>query len=55
MNFEFKNLSNKKMSILFYVFLTINGLILISKLFFGTLNDQTDFLFGISYFLLFII
>jgi diguanylate cyclase (GGDEF)-like protein len=43
------------MSILFYVFLTINGLILISKLFFGTLNDQTDFLFGISYFLLFII
>ncbi|PTW02789.1 diguanylate cyclase (GGDEF)-like protein [Halanaerobium saccharolyticum] len=55
MNFEFKNLSNKKISTLTYAFLTINGLILTSKLFLGTLNDQTDFLFGFSYFLLFII
>lgn len=54
MKFQLGNLRNKK-NIFIYIFLVINGLILLSKIFFGTLNNQADYLFGFSYFLIFII
>ena len=55
MRFQYKNFKNKKDSFLIYTFLAINGIILLSKIHFETLNNRVDYLFGFSYFLIFII
>lgn len=55
MKFILKKLKNKKINVLIYTFLLVNALILLSKLFLGTLTNQTDYLFGFSYFLIFFI
>ena len=55
MRSKFKNLKNKRITLSIYSFLAVNGLILISKIIFGTLNSRSDYLFGFSYFLIFII
>ncbi|MFW6281038.1 MAG: GGDEF domain-containing protein [Halanaerobium sp.] len=49
------NSQSRKVIIFNYIFLIISGLILLAKIIFGEVGDQTEYLFSFSYFLIFFI